>query len=88
MNQVEQFIKKMSKLLDSDHYYLNGGCWKFFEILRREFPKADPYHSSKDCHVITKIDDEFYDVRGKVIYEAHYFPMVRYDLKKAHRWKM
>lgn len=48
-----------------------GGCYRFHLILKRAFPEAVPYmvisSDDKIKHVVTKINDKFYDVNG--IYE-------------------
>lgn len=44
--------------------YTTGNCYQFYEILKVVFPKSEPYESGG--HVITKIDDKFYDIRGEV----------------------
>lgn len=50
-------------------YFLNGGCYDFFLILKSIFPSAEAW---SDCdHVITRIGDRFYDVRGEIHCERH-----------------
>ena len=44
-----------------------GNCYQFYEILKTIFPDAEPYENG---HVLTKIDGEFYDIRGKLINEG------------------
>ena len=46
------------------YYYTNGGCYGFFKKLKKEFPEAEGYYDSK--HVITKIEDKFFDVTGEI----------------------
>lgn len=62
----------------AEHVYTMGSCYKFYEILKAVFPEAEAY--SDDEHVITKIDNGFYDITGPidpkgytpVISHAHY----------------
>jgi len=44
--------------------YTFGNCYQFYEILKTIFPEAKAYESGG--HVYTKIDNEFYDIRGKL----------------------
>jgi len=44
--------------------YTMGNCYQFYEILKVVFPDAEPYESGG--HVLTKINGEFYDIRGKI----------------------
>jgi hypothetical protein len=62
-------------LRNSDNYiktiYLNGGCYQFHLILKTLYPKAVPYvvgyrPNSRMDHVITKIDNKYYDITGEV----------------------
>lgn len=42
--------------------YTCGNCYQFYEILKVVFPDAEAFDVG---HVITKIDGNFYDIRGK-----------------------
>ena len=42
--------------------YTCGNCYQFYEILKIVFPDAEAFDVG---HVITKIDGNFYDIRGK-----------------------
>lgn len=44
--------------------YTQGNCYQFYEILKTIFPEAEAYETGG--HVYTKIDDQFYDIRGKL----------------------
>ncbi len=65
---------------DNAHYFSNGGCWQFFEILRAFYPEAQPWTDGD--HVVTRIDGKLYDIGGTV-----YEPMGRSEIKTAHRWQ-
>jgi hypothetical protein len=41
-----------------------GSCFNFYLILRQVYPEAEAYYNIE--HVITKIDDKFYDITGEV----------------------
>lgn len=53
---------------DNAHYYMNGGCWELFRILRGLWPEAQPFHTWTEFngHVATKIGSHLYDIRGRV----------------------
>lgn len=44
--------------------YTQGNCYQFYEILKVIFPDAEPYENGS--HVFTKINGDFYDIKGKV----------------------
>jgi len=44
--------------------YTCGNCYQFYEILKIVFADAEAFESGG--HVITKIDGNFYDIRGKL----------------------
>ena len=43
--------------------YTQGNCYQFYEILKVVFHNAEPYFDGS--HVWTKIDENFYDIKGK-----------------------
>jgi hypothetical protein len=49
--------------------YTQGNCYQFFEILKTIFSEAVAYESGG--HVYTKIDGQFYDIRGKLKKDLH-----------------
>ena len=54
--------------------YTCGNCYQFYEILKTIFPEAEAYESGN--HVFTKIDGNFYDIRGKLnSKEIHLIPV-------------
>jgi len=44
--------------------YTSGNCYQLYEILKTVFPRAKAYESGG--HIYTKIEDRFYDIRGKL----------------------
>ncbi len=52
--------------------YTQGNCYQFYEILKAIFPEAEAYESG---HVFTKIDGQFYDIRGKLDKELDLRPI-------------
>lgn len=56
--------------------FLKGSCLNLYLILRNIFPEAVPYYNSD--HIITKIDDRFYDIKGTVLDNKDYIPYEKY----------
>ena len=58
-------------LRNSDKYiktiYTQGGCYQLYIVLSELYPEAEPFISSSLDHIITKIDNKYYDING--IYE-------------------
>ena len=84
---------------DSERFFMKGGCWEMFCLLRRVWPEAQPYHTWTDDvtlevgqHVATKIGNHLYDIRGRIRRPNLYTPMTTTSwpsLNKGdrpHRW--
>jgi len=76
---------------DNEHYYLNGGCWELFCILKRVWPQSKPYHTWIEIcgHVATEIDGRLYDIRGRIKKPSLYEKMTNQTwpaIKGNHRW--
>lgn len=54
---------------DIERFGLHGGCFQVYLLLREIFSDAEPWYDGN--HVITKIGDRFWDVRGEVIPNGH-----------------
>lgn len=48
---------------------LRGSCFKLYLLLKEIWTDAEAWYDSD--HVITKIDDKFYDIRGEVVPMGH-----------------
>jgi hypothetical protein len=66
---VLDFIKVVRESNDKAvDIYTEGGCYKFYKILKAVFPTAKPYSekSCPNCHIVTKIGRAYYDITGQV----------------------
>lgn len=83
MKKVLDYIEKHSP---DTFYYMNGGCFKFYLILRKRFGvlNVTPYHNSD--HVISKIGEEYFDATG-LIDGSQYQPMCELWLRKSYWYK-
>jgi len=59
----------------AEHIYTHGSCYQFYLILKSIVPEAEAYYDSN--HVITKINNRYYDVTGEVPLLTH-LPMEEY----------
>lgn len=65
MPNVESFIAAVrDSFVGSQQVYTEGSCYHFYLILKQVFPNAVPYYD--EDHIITKIDDKFYDITGEI----------------------
>lgn len=75
---------------DMPRWGLNGGCFRFYLALKQVFPSAVPYYDG--THVITRIGDAYFDVRGEVkpVSEigAAFIPMDPLVFNRAYDWAM
>lgn len=46
--------------------YTNGDCYRFYLLLRRIFPDAQPWYDTLYGHVLTQIGTCLYDITGLV----------------------
>lgn len=67
--------------------FSGGSCLNFYFILRRVWPQAIPFYNIN--HIITKIDDRYYDITGDVtnlVKKDGYSPFHSwYDYKRTRR---
>jgi hypothetical protein len=65
MSKVESFIEKVrSSFIGSQQVYTEGSCYHFYLILKEVFPDAECW--ADEGHIVTKIDNKFYDITGEV----------------------
>ncbi len=64
--KILAFIKVIRESFhDSTLVYRYGACYGFFLILKTVFPGAKPFFiSDKSDHIVTKIGNRFYDIKG------------------------
>jgi len=68
--------------------YTCGNCYQLYEILKMVFPDAEAFES-KSGHVFTKIDGEFYDIRGKLDINQPLIPITdskRIESLSKNKW--
>lgn len=65
---------------DAVEVYTRGGCYQFYLILQSIYPEAVAYYD--DSHIITKINENYYDITGKVKRENHLEVNIHYDHDK------
>lgn len=80
---VEKFIASIrDSFIGSQQVYTEGSCYHLYLILKSVFPSAKPYYNT--YHIITKIDNKFYDITGEVKESSDMLHMITspdYNLK-------
>jgi len=71
--EVLQFIKEHKASIS---YFMEGGCFSFYLLLKQEYPHAQCYYDMD--HIITKIDGMYYDVTG-VVFGDGFLPLEEYS---------
>jgi len=84
-------IENVIKVLRSGDRYIEtifteGGCYQFHLFLKSLYPKAKPYFTEDNEHVVTLIHDDFYDITGNVNDEQNYTLMTENEVKEAEGW--
>jgi hypothetical protein len=62
-----------ASFVEAENVYRSGSCYRFYLILRQVYPDAVAYYDGD--HVITRIDDRYYDISGEVIPNRHHGPL-------------
>ena len=88
-NQHQKIINFISEIRNSHEsmvaVFTKGSCLNFHLILREVYPKAIAYYDFN--HIITKIDNRFYDINGSVLDNKKYVPFSQcfFSKKKSSR---
>lgn len=71
MNKEDKILKIIKAIrlsfLEAGIIYTMGACYGFYQILKAIFPESVAYMTSNEQHIVTKIDDKFYDIHGEYI---------------------
>ena len=74
MKEVNDFIDLLREgIPNAESLFLYGGCYKLYKILKFVFDDAVAYYDGN--HVITKIGDKFWDIRGEVKPSERHLPV-------------
>ena len=76
LNRTDEYIEKIFK---------NGSCYRFFKFLKSLYPTAEPYINQEKQHVITKINNKYYDVTGIVSCEG-FSKLIKEDIELVESW--
>ena len=69
MQNTQNILNFLSALRDTDpvgmvEIYTKGKCYHIFLILKTIFPQAECWYSRGQGHIYTKINSNFYDIKG------------------------
>lgn len=79
MNQEVLLTIKQFKIADpaaAEETYLYGGCYTFANALAKKF-HGKLYYLPVENHFVTKIDNDFYDIRG-LLNKQDLFPIYKW----------
>lgn len=86
MTDIHAFLSALRELHpDMPRWGLHGGCFRVYLALKQVFPQAEPWYDGD--HVLTKIGETFYDIRGEAQPHRH----IRMDplcFNRAYDWQM
>lgn len=85
MPDIHAFLSALRELHpDMPRWGLHGGCFRVYLALKQVFPQAEPWYDGD--HVLTKIGEVFYDIRGEAQPHRH----IRMDplcFNRAYDWQ-
>ncbi len=87
---VSSCLLLVNSLRETDNYieaiFTQGGCYKFHLFLKNIFPDAKPFiHKDKD-HIISKIGNEYFDIKGIAKNENEYSLLKKSELEMVEKW--
>lgn len=77
LNTITFIRESHSTMVD---IFTKGSCLNFFCILHSIYPEAQPWFNID--HVITKIDNKFYDITGEIKDVDTYLPFTQWYNKR------
>lgn len=88
------YVSRVIKAIrESDRFmipiFTNGGCYKFYLILKAIFPDAEPYMNKDKTHVVAKIYNRYFDIKGDVNPDSPniFYFMTDEDIALAETWE-
>lgn len=68
--------------------FMQGSCYQFHLFLKTVYPTSIPYLNQDKDHIVTKIDNHLYDIRGIIDlkFEELYSPLSNLDLELVKEW--
>ena len=86
MNKIELLLKALRESAEVVYeVYTTGSCYQLYNVLKTHYPQAVPYWSDKDSHAVVKIDEDFYDIGGKLNREYVTAEQGYYELNESKR---
>lgn len=87
---VSSCLLLVNSLRETDRYiesiFMQGGCYRFHLFLKNIFPVATPFiHKDKD-HIVSKIGNKFFDIKGIVENKNEYYPLKKSELEMVEKW--
>lgn len=63
---IELFLSRLREAHpDMETLFLHGSCYELFNVMRVLWPQAEPWYVIEEGHVYVKVDQWFYDIRGR-----------------------
>lgn len=87
----KEVLKFINALRKADEYmediFTMGSCYRFYLLLKKLYPDAEPMINKDKDHVATKIGRKLYDIRGVVKNsDGRFIRLTGTDLAKAKKW--
>lgn len=82
VQSIIQAIRSSDPFIET--IYLNGGCYRFYLILKEIYPEAKLYINEDENHVSAYIRGAIYDITG--LCNEHMVPATQEQEKKCQAW--
>ena len=87
---VSSCLLLVDSLRKTDNYiesiFMQGGCYQFHLFLKNIFPDAKPFIHKNNDHIVSKIGNKLFDIKGIVENENEYSPLKKSDFKMVEKW--
>ena len=66
--QILKIIRAIRlSFLEAGIVYTQGACYGFYTILKAIYPNAMAYMTEKKGHIVSRIENRYYDIQGEYI---------------------
>lgn len=80
----------VNSLRETDRYiesiFIQGGCYRFHLFLKNIFPDATPFIYKDKDHIVSKIGNQFFDIKGIVENKNEYSLLKKSELEMVEKW--
>lgn len=82
---VNEFDIFYGREVDSKYYFLHGGCYELYKVVKHYFPESKCMISKDLKHCAILYDNEIFDITGKLSNKSFFMSATSEDIKYMER---